>query len=415
MSTLFTQSAITGPASNDQALVANNQPEWFQNQKKRTIPNHLVPKKKTGFHINSSVTNKSSKSAGAGGRRVASGSFSSKDSGQVTIASKDQFNIMSFGSQQRKAISQGSIVDRNSRVGTLFDTTGLNDTTRFDDTINETYEDFGTAGDDLPPSRSIYDLNDEILVSLNKPAQQIDSFINKDPKDFANVFNRQDDSESSNNATAAQERRKSINPLTNNESAVLIFGYPESLAPQVIQHFKEFGDVLEDFDSHQKRYTLVSTKNPQRNTIVPIFSGKNWIKVTYDNPGSALEALQDNGSVFNGILLGVIPYSKHSIEKLQKRTLVDSEDIGGGNITLNDLNTTRNEINNGSISPGSAQTPANTVSNNTSYTSRLDIKDGSQFFLKSEGEQVKSNGSSNEKPLGIFGTISKYVFGFHEL
>lgn len=357
----------------------DNQPVWFQNQKRRTIPNHLVPKKKTGFQITSGKNNES---LGPNSSTY----LTATDSNSSALTSKDQFNLVSFG-QQRK------LLDKNA---TLFD----NDLTKYDETINETLNEephITANGDDLPPTRSIYDLNDETLATLNKPVQHIDSFINKDPKNFNNVFNKDGPD---NEVAEAQERRTSINPL-NNEAAILVFGYPESMSNQIIHHFKEFGDILENFEVNQKKNSLVNI-NHHHQKLVPIFSGKSWVKITFDNPASAADALRENGVVFNGVLLGVIPYNKNAIEKLQKRKLTDSEDIGS-----NDFSSTK---------PADSLPVAPTApANPSSYTTRLDIKDGSQFFLKTDGDQSKTQQNQNEEKLSFFGKVSKYVFGFHEL
>ncbi|KAK6455016.1 Nup53/35/40-type RNA recognition motif-domain-containing protein [Scheffersomyces xylosifermentans] len=415
MSTLFGQSTIAGNSNvnlNHQNTV--QQPTWFQNQKKRTIPNHLVPKKKPGFQITASTTSKSKKDSDNSNKSLTSSS-NNNDRSSALLSSNDQFNIMSFGNQQRKS----GILDRRTSVGTLFDTAS-NDLTRYDETINDTisddlYNNTLSYGDDLPPTRSIHDLNNEILISLNKPVQQIDSFINKDPKNFNNVFNRAENGaildETSDGKTSGEERRGSINPLAHSESAILVFGYPESLSNHVIQHFKEFGDILENFEVNQKMNSLLHNSSQLNSKVIPIFCGKNWVKITFDNPASAVDALQENGVVFNGVLLGVIPYSKNAIEKLQKRKLTDNEDIGGGNIDLSSINVSLNDK-----KEDVKQQPAASA-NPSTYTTRLDIKDGSQLFLKSDGDQIKNNTTknANEEKLGFLGNLTKFVFGFHEL
>lgn len=415
MSSLFSQTNANG-------TVATPQPTWFQNHKKRVIPNHLVPKKKPGFQIAASATSKSKKDSELG-KSSSSGSSSSA----LFSSSNDQFNILSFGSQLRKSgtvsLANG-IVDRRSSVGTLFDTTA-NELTRYDETFNETVVDdlYNTSlsyGEDMPPTRSIHDLNNEILISLNKPVQQIDSFINKDPKNFNNVFNRdgatnEDIADGAIRKVSVEERRASINPMVHSESAILVFGYPESLSNQVIQHFKEFGDILEKFEVNQKVNSLLNNSSQVKGKIVPIFSGNNWVKITFDNPASAVDALQENGVVFNGVLLGVIPYSKNAIEKLQKRKLTDSEDIGGGNIDLSTLNVNLNEEKDDTKKSNTAA--PNAQANPTTYTTRLDVKDGSQFFLKADGDQLKNNNNNKAKDekLGLLGSVTRYIFGFHEL
>lgn len=358
MTTLFGQST---PGSQDGMNSGITQPNWTQNQKKRIIPNHLVPKKKTGFHLSTST----------GGK---------KKNNATQLVSTDQYNILSFGSQRRKT----GQFDKS-----IFDTTSV-DLTRFDDTANESiYEDnSANLGEDFLPTRSIHDLNDEILVGLNKPAQT-DSFINKDPKQFNNIFNRDED--------VSKPLNVKVDTPVTNESAVLVFGYPESISSLVIQHFQQFGEVLENFDQEKPANSLLSIDRQHK--IIPIFAGKNWVKLTFDNPDSAIEALLENGVVFNGSILGVIPYSKDAIEKLQKRKLTTDEDIGG----KNDLNT-------------KSKAEETSAQVNAPVSSKIDIKDGSKFFLKSDDE-LKSieNVNNSNKNLTWVEKASKVLFGFHEL
>ena len=81
-----------------------------------------------------------------------------------------------------------------------------------------------------------------------------------------------------------------------------------------------------------------NNNNTITNKIVPIFSGKHWIKLTFDNPNSALQALQENGNVFNGSIIGVVPYHKSIIEKLENRKIFindnDSTIMGEGNLDI---------------------------------------------------------------------------------
>lgn len=402
---MFGQSTL---GSQEMMSNGSSQPRWTSNHKKRIIPNHLVPTKKTGFHLSTSTGSKNKKNDGNGNLDKSS-----------SLVSTDQYNILSFGSQRRKTIGQQIPFDKSA----LFDTTSV-DLTRMDDTGNDSiYEDnIVSMGEDMPPTRSIHDLNDEILVGLNKPTQS-DSFINKDPQQFRSIFNRDQDP-SLTNLNANSDK---MNSLTTNESAVLVFGYPESISELVIQHFQDFGTILENFDSKTSTNSLLSIDKDRQHKIIPIFSGKNWVKITFDNPESAIEALQENGIVFNGCILGVIPYSKDAIEKLQKRKLSKVEDIGGkidlsSISTLDDNNLKTNNNNNTNINKvvntkGNNNNKANNSINNTnSVTTKLDIKDGSKFFLKSE-EELKSinNTKSSNNNLTLIQKATKFLFGFHEL
>jgi hypothetical protein len=376
MSGLFAQNTTITPEG---VNAPGTNPLWIENQRKRTIPNHLVPKKKPGFHISTATTSNTSLANAQSGSNP-------------SLVSSDQYNILSFGTQRRKTGT--GIIDKSG----IFESSSM-DVTKYDDTINDSiYDDnmANTMADDLPPPRSIHDLNDEILNGLNKPVQ-MDSFLNKDPKLFANVFNK--DTDTTVTKVAVDDV---VKPLANNESAILVFGYPETIASQVIQHFKEFGDILENLETTAQSNSLLSITKERNHRIVPIFSGKNWIKLTFDNPESAVDALQENGIVFNGSILGVIPYSKDAIEKLQKRKLTVDEDIGG-KTNLNVVHKPEEK--------SSAQ-----LNTNNSIVTKLDIKDGSKFFLKSEGElKAEEEKKKSNVKMSLLGTVSKWLFGFHEL
>ena len=344
----------------------------------------------------------------------------------------------------------------SASVGSLYDASiGGGDITKYDETINDTlHEEFllYETQDDLPPSRSIYDLNDEVLLSLNEPSKQhSDSFLNKDPKDFNNVFNKatasssaapvsgKDDKQSSTSIIGADDSTtagagsatalETLKSLKNGDSAILVFGYPESMANQVIQHFQAYGSILEDFEATKTKHHFTKYYHQQSasrdfdttsasSQIIPLFTGHSWVKLTFDNPASAINALRENGSVFNGVLLGVIPYNKHALEKLEKRKLQPGEDIGGGLELLlyaTSSSATAN-VNNKNI-PSSSNPIGPDSENQSSYSNKLDIKDGSGFFLhaKNVNDLSKIDEPKKGGQIGILNSISKYLFGINEL
>lgn len=419
-----------GNTTNTQSV---NEPRWFQNSKKRTITNHLVPKRKSGFHLTSES------SVSASNKKE---SQSSRNLLELDSSVNNEYNLLSFGSNQRKALTaSGSKLD-------IYDTSS-GDLTKLHDSNNDTIDDdfpLYDKNDDLPPSRSIYDLNDEVLISLNRPTNQnTDSFINKDPKSYNNVFtkfndqndlknnnhstntnnninannnannNHNNNNSNINNASKIDHLISSNNPLNHSESAVLVFGYPETMANQVIAHFQEIGTILEDFEvnKHVKNYNnkFLQDNNNESRLKIPIFSGKSWVKITFDNPTSAIDSLQENGSVFNGVIIGVVPYTKQSIEKLQKRKLTDNEDIGGGIKLHNSIESNSIKIDNG------IDISDNQQNSSSSHVKRLDIKDGSELFLKSNNnDPTKSEtDKKNDENLGLLGKICKFFFGFNEL
>lgn len=399
MSTLF-GSGVYGDKNNSSIIASSNSdPKWFQDTKKRTIANHLVPRRKAGLQVATTEvkgTNKNTKNT----------------KNLLGLTSEDkEYNILSFGVNQRKALTTGSSLD-------IYDTSSGN---LLHDTVNDTIvEDFTlyNNNDDLPPSRSIYDLNDDVLISFNKPTNQnTDSFINKNPKSYNNAFSKLDDTTESAKITPKdQEPSNLTNPLDHSESAVLIFGYHESLVNQVIAYFLELGTILEPFEvnksaNNNARFLLNETSQ-DRKKVYPIFSGESWVKITYDNPSSAIDALQENGNVFNGAIIGVVPYTKDTVEKLQKRTLSPNEDIGGGIELSKSIDHPNAKLDSGNgLMADASDIP---------YVKRIDIKDGSGFFLKatnnttSDPTKTEAEKKDSEK-LGIVGKTCKFLFGFNEL
>lgn len=365
----------------------SSRPAWFNTSSKKIVPNHLSLKKRPGFQLCAVAGKKDTKS---------------NSSDPAKSVSSSDFNVVSFGTKAHKT-SVGA-------EALLLILSTENDTVLENDDIP-----LYNNSEDLPPTRSLFDLNDEVMISLSRPVQQIESCMNKDPRQYANVFSKEEVSLSNDD-----EKNTLKNTLQQTEAAVLVFGYPESMANQIIAHFLELGTVLEKFEA-SKETTSVS-KNPltfagsfplSAETVkgdarlVPIFSGHSWVKITYDNPSSAMDALQESGTVFNGVLIGVIPYSKDSVEKLKKRKITLLEDIGAG------------------VSPfyGSANPKgdSNIIGDNnniqSSFAKRLDIKDGSGLFLTSQNTTTPAKGDlkHTSENLGLWGSISNYLFGFYDL
>lgn len=384
-----------------QLVAESKEPSWFQESSKRVIPNHLVPKKKLGFQLSTASNKKDTKSTSDISSTSKSGLFNATD-----------FNVITFGNR-----AQGSTASVLGDAQALL----LNDQADSTNTLDNDDIPLYNNAEDLPPARSLYDLNDEAFISLSKPAQHTESFIHKDPRSFNNAFARKEEAVS---VSVEEEKKIKLNSLQNNDSAVLVFGYPETMVNQVIAYFLEFGTILEDFEvtksSKQASANIfdsiattgafpsadASSSRAGTAPPPPIFSGNSWVKLTYDNSTSAIDALQESGSVFNGALIGVVPYTKEAVEKLQKRKLSVSEDVGGGVQALGGADARKTD----------AAIVGDGGDLQSSYIKRLEIKDGTELFLKSATTSAAqlSQEKSNKK-LGVWGTISNYFFGFHDL
>lgn len=321
----------------------SHRPAWFQHHQKRVIPNHLEAKKKLLFQILS-------------------------DDKKLTTTQKlvvdDGFNLLTFGSSQRG------------------DKLTIFDDLRMDDTISEHGEEV-TFGDDQPPLRSIHDLTQEVLLS--KPRQKVDSLLSKDPARFPLVFLA---------PLPTAKEPKSQRP-EKRELAVIVFGYSEPRSREVIAYFNECGTILEPFDLDGT--TTMLTQLADRHRRVPIFCGPTWVKITYENPELALDALLRNGKAFNGEFIGVIPYSKDALEAIQNRQLDPSEDRGAWDSKL--VNRKPHDDRTAPLLP-------------PLLVLKLDIKDGLKLFLKTDASLAKPD---DKTKMGWKENLAKKIFGFYEL
>lgn len=106
MSSLFGQNIVNNNNVQQPGInVDSQQPVWFQNQKRRTIPNHLVPKKKTGFQITtSSGRGKNNESIGVLGPGGSGSTYlTSNDSNSSALASKTSLASSPLGTNKERA------------------------------------------------------------------------------------------------------------------------------------------------------------------------------------------------------------------------------------------------------------------------------------------------------------------------
>ena len=309
----------------------------------------------------------------------------------------------------------------NTSLSALFESVG-GDLSKFDDTMNESFQNDEGASkiidtpSDAPPLKSVYDL-DEDTFGVNKPTRNQSDFIKKDPKEFNNLFKRFESRDGRKEKESREVKSKSI--VDESENAIIVFGYPENTSVQIIQYFKQFGTILENFtdlSAGNEAWNLLSNlEKKQKNTS--IYTGTNWIKITYDNHNSALNALQENGCIFNGNLLGVVPYHKSVIDKLEKKKVFINEDIGNGNLSMplkSALEKNPNGVQNQVITPPSSSAPSG--ANKSTFVNKVNPKEESQYFITSKDKKDESENNEQKNPkLGVLKTLSNYIFGFHDL
>ncbi len=94
----------------------------------------------------------------------------------------------------------------------------------------------------------------------------------------------------------------------------------------ILNHFSRFGTILENLQPANVDSPASPSKSPiktTKNKTVPLLMGKTWIKLTYDNPSSALRAENENGTVIAGQIIGCVRYSQEIIEKLKSEVTID--------------------------------------------------------------------------------------------
>lgn len=239
--------------------------------------------------------------------------------------------------------------------------------------------------DELPPLRTMLDLqreDGEVLSNQNINANQsLNQSMNMShpapdsvlPKQFTNLQPQQ----------FAQQQQQ-----PKEESAVLVFGYPESISTIVIQHFAKFGQILEDFEIIRMDPLFHKPSAKQ----YPIFTGNGWIKLTYDNKASAMRALEESGSVLHGSMIGCVPYTKHAIENIASISITSFEDVG-----VNTMHSTDDV----------------TFGNRRKIVPKSDEK----IFIRKDTKKIKYSGLSieNQKKGGLLSVVNNWLFGWEDL
>lgn len=267
----------------------------------------------------------------------------------------------------------------------------------------------------------------------------------------------------SSNASAKNDVSNENNALAQEperETAVIVFGYPESISNLVLTHFSHFGSILEDFEvlrsaSGINISTLKNNKTQcQSPKTYPIFTGEGWVKITYDTNQSAVRALQENGAVFRGTLLGCVPYSKNAVEKLASCRIDKNDNIGESDIGLgakltpmrdfttssfgfdnkeNSNLTSLNPEKQGDLTDESTTINPQNVPQNIFFPNhRLTINDGKSLFVhntdannhnfiqglenRMRGQELTDNKDSNgPNNHGIMNSVNNWLFGWNNL
>ena len=410
----ITQSYITPfqAGVSGERLVEQKDPLWFDNPKKRVIPQNIVKRSlrsssdtersQTSRRMSTTVTRFGFDVATFGTRKSANIFNSSSSSGAkdaltsddiltdsneapplVSINDwqrEDEFDAFTAlpadpnqrqQQQQQRQQQQQLLNDFPTYNSTPIPTSRPGAATNVFDKGYNTEENVPARADNRIPSLAVNDNPTNTNAQSNydnsmlaTPSKQMNTSMTSrlfslSTSKIKPTLPRANNTDSTAGATQMQSSR-------NQEAAVIVFGYPESISNAVVLHFSHFGNILEDFEvlrspSGLNTATLKTINRPkQQNKLVspsgrdansgsgslndnvgeqgrenrkyPIYTGEGWVKLTYNSQTSALRALQENGTIFAGSLIGCIPYSKVAVERLASCRIDKIDNIGEGMI-----------------------------------------------------------------------------------
>ncbi|SCU77373.1 LAME_0A00892g1_1 [Lachancea meyersii CBS 8951] len=400
--------ALVGPGSAGQGYEQNTESSktsWFNNPRKRTIPQTIVKRAAKAEPSDTSNGNGNSATIPSNGSGFGAMTFGSKQPAS-------SYNPNKKHHEPRDPVPNAILIDSN----------------------------------EAPPTKSLFDWQREDEFGSMLPAQQSDARLKSqslsssksyDASALRNVFDRDAKADASKQLNGSPKIVNATDATKRGESAVIVFGYPESISNQIIIQFSKFGTILEDFEVLRSasginaatlRLRNQNTRDSGNRRKYPIFTGDGWIKLTYDSPSSALRALQENGVVYGGCLIGCVPYNKSAVEQLASCTIENSDDIGS-------FSPPTNSIPNGGV--GSIQMRNDSPGdfhgihdNNASYlnTQRLDMKDGKALFVNNGSNtaygknflqtietKMQDQEDQTKKPTGVMGKVNNWLFGWNDL
>ena len=269
--------------------------------------------------------------------------------------------------------------------------------------------------------------------------------------------------------TTSNQKFESETIITKLYCSVIVYGFDDACFPLLVDHFSKYGRIMEDLTSkdlnsqygalgnmtagynkladitdsenNTNMSTITSTnmnrigsssKHVARDSIVanshissssngtlgqssrisfPIFIGQGWVKITYDNPNSAIRALAENlTDDGNGHILGVIPYRREDLEILLGVGISDYLNVGDGLKGLShelelDLQLADNEIGRYLNAQRERRRDLQVSQNGDVKVTKsgVGLKDGSNLFLIKQHEAEKK--TLWNKSMGfLFGT-----------
>ncbi|SMN19202.1 similar to Saccharomyces cerevisiae YDL088C ASM4 Nuclear pore complex subunit, part of a subcomplex also containing Nup53p, Nup170p, and Pse1p [Maudiozyma saulgeensis] len=477
------------PSVSNNGNTSQKDPSWFNNPTKRAIPQNIVKRTIRPQSDSGEITHSQSTTA---------------------LSSRSGFDTMSFGSRKNKPIFSSSNLQSLNTDNILSDSNEAPPTVSIHDWQSEdqfgNVMDLGVNGQNQFENQSI--LMSNTATPRNDNSKKIPNLFKNsnafDRTPQSNIFNKNKISdttgnEGSNTTTSSSilsdnksngsklfnffgpsnNKGKSgtpdpLSPTTTastqslqtqaqQETAIIVFGYPESISNLIITHFSHFGSILEDFQVLRSISGInVSTlKNKNQNSTnnnddrkYPIFTGEGWVKITYDSRQSAIRALQENGSVFSGTLIGCVPYSKNAVEKLASCKIDKLDNIGENDIavsgTISPLQSFGTETNAYDIEDKNFRPSSSNENKSTDKTSpinnennqimpqnvflpnhKLTINDGKSLFVhntdtnnhnflqdlenKMRRQETPVNAGDRTQNNGVLHSVNNWLFGWNNL
>ncbi|SCU89938.1 LADA_0F00694g1_1 [Lachancea dasiensis] len=395
---------LVGPGSAGQSLDSSSdgsKTSWFNNPRKRTIPQSIVKRAAKAGPSDNSNANGPTTTTSANGGGFDAMTFGNKKAATI-------FNPSKKPHEPKDALPNAILIDSN----------------------------------EAPPSKSLFDWQREdefgsMLPENYDSRTSISSFGSKKQPGSSiagNVFDKGATVDAPSKDSTGADKGNKPSPTPRSESAVIVFGYPESISNQIIIQFSKFGNILEDFEALRgKSGTNAATlrlrnKHADENGIrrkYPIFTGDGWIKLTYDSPSSALRALQENGVVYGGCLIGCVPYKKSAVEQLASCKIEQTDDVGSFNLPTNPTPSPTLNVGKGD-SPGDM---LNVDRHNGIFlnSQRIEMKDGKSLFLGGNRSSTHDNAflktlesrmhdqDKNQHSNGVLGKVNNWLFGWNDL
>ena len=421
--TATTTTAAAATSGVNSSLSSRNtnsgQPQWFTNSKKRAIPQNIV--KRSSLKRAMNPTGKNSNSLNPLSKK--NEDYSNYDDG---------FDTLSFGSKKIVTFNNDNNFNNptslnNTMNNPLNSNNLLHDSTDIPPMVSlndwKTEEEFNytstlpvnnnasistTALFTLHSSNNNNNNNTNNTLNNSSHISRVNNAFDKDSKltnknslvSSFNITTNQKQNNSNGHLNSETSIDATNSPQLKQEFAIIVFGYPESVSNLIITHFSKFGTILEDFQV-LRSVTGINKFNPKtEGKKYPIFTGDGWIKLTYDSQASAIRALQENGKVITGCILGVLPYNKEIIEQLASCKISKSENIGENGIIPNIGPITDESIHSPVIShmensvsditnldqnkkDNSSPVKTNNIKQSSKFLSnhRLTIKDGKSLFI----------------------------------